>query len=411
MTELTGPEEMDLIYDCVKPKDEIKTWNKFQRTFRSLQTLSLIVETSGRWNRKEYDLHPMVRNFILSEYPDRREREPFLDGVIWAIDIFIGKFGGTISFATPMSDLEYYIMKAELALRKEDFETAIMSLVKVGENLVQGGVPGELFRVGESLLAACEGRHQKFIDLNEFHELNDVLGRGYADYGRKEEAHNHINRYSRLIPKETAQYIAVCNAACYVEWMFRDYEQAISWGKEGVRLKTESNIDTHFDTSYHLALAQRDSGDVNTALKYFLNGQSAEEALKNEIKEDARAARFGNIGRCLQLQEEYEWALRFFVKSACLLEKDEDSNSILNRGYAATWIGEILEKQGNYNSSYIAYRRAEIIWSKRAPLRVSEPHFHAIEMSKLITDQSVLGLTEAGIERAFKEQLHQLQKC
>lgn len=40
---------------------------------------------------------------------------------------------------------------------------------------------------------------------------------------------------------------------------------AIKWAVEGVDLKTETGVDTNFDASHHLVLAQRDSGAIDEA--------------------------------------------------------------------------------------------------------------------------------------------------
>lgn len=244
------------------------------------------------------------------------------------------------------------------------------------------------------------------------------MGHSYAEYGRKQEAQNHITRYSRLVPKETAQYIAVCETACYVEWMLGNFEQAVLWGKEGVRIKNETNIDTKYDSSHELALALRDLGDVNTAMKYFLKGKDPEVMIneiantppdEDEEDNESTSALLGNVGRCLQFQGNVDLALRFYLKSASILNKEETALAIMNRGYAALWIGEALEIQRDYNGAYIAYRYSENIWSKRAPLRANDPAKRAAYVAKYVSDPCVLSLTETGIERDYKKHFNEKQ--
>lgn len=409
MTELTSPEDIDWLYDCVKISKEFKTRSNFNHVFFNLQALNLIVETKGKYSKqKEYDLHPIIKNFIVSEFRGRGERKPYQDGVLWVINTYINKLGGEISIATPFSDLEYYIKKSEVSLRKYEIEEAMKSLLRIADMLVHRGIPGELFRVGEDVFDAIirENDYKKYIDQDNFHKLNSLLGRTYAEYGRKIEAVKQVERYSRLVSRGTAQYVSVCSVACYVFWMIEDYNSAIKWGKEGVRLKIEEHIDTKYDSSYNLALAQRDSGDVQMALDYFTAGESLDDILNLVTNNDfSEPARLGNIGRCLQFQGEYDNALQFIILAARLLEKEENHIGLLNRGYAALWIGEIFEKKNDYKSAYLAYRHAEIIWLKQAPLRASKPKDLANTMLSKTNDLTVLDLTDLGIERMYKKLL------
>lgn len=409
MAELSKPQEADWIHDCVRT--EIKSWSTFWNSFLGLKNLNLVIESRGTQDQKEFDLHPIVRNFIRTEFCSRKEREPILTRVIYVVDTFISRFAKSISIITPINILDYWILKAELALRKEDFETATKALESIGEEFVLRGVPGELFRVGELLLEQCEGKHERLIDLEEFHDLNYLLGQTYAEYGRREDAQRHLERYSRLVPRNTAHFIGVCKTGCYVEWFLGNFNQAISWGKEGFHIKKDSNIDTKFDTEYNLALALRDSGKinedsdkVNDALKIFLKGATIESVLAEKIKDTKRDAPFfGNIGRCLQFQGLTNQALQCFVKSAIILEKKEDLSSTLNKGYACLWIGEVLEAKSDYSTAYIFYRRAESIWLKRAPLKADEPRKRLSDISEKVRESDVLRMTEIGIERAIKQ--------
>ncbi len=399
MAELSKPEDIEWIHECVK--NEIKSWNQFRRTFESLQSLSLVVETRGKLNQKEFDLHPIIRSFIKSEYYSRREREPFLNRVIWMVETFISRYGKSVSVFSPISLLEYWVLKAELEIQKGDIEKAIETLVDVGEKLVKRGMPGDFFRVSEMLMIQLEGGHQRYVDFPKFHDLNRLLAHTYAEYGRKDEARRHTVLYESMVPKDTAQYISVCDVRCYVEWLFGEFEEAIHWGKEGVSIKETSQIDTEYDSSYHLALAQRDSGRVAEALEYFLDGYSVEEVLEQEADETPRnASFFGNIGRCLHFDDRLDEALSCYVKSAQLLLKKEDSLSLLNRGFAFLWIGEVLERRGDYNNAFMFYKMAELVWAQRAPLKSPVPEERLEAVRDKVSDTWVLKATESGLSRA-----------
>jgi len=391
MAELIRPVEIEWIYDCTRNK--IKSWNQFSRTFRSLQSLSMIVESRGKFKEKEFDLHPIIRNFVRTEFHSMKDREPFLDRVIYVIESFFCKRGKSITFLTPINHLEKLVMKAELELRRRNFPDAIKTLVEVGDNLVQRGMPGDLFRIGEELLSICEETHESLLEMDEFHRLNILMGYTYAEYGRKTKARALIKRYERVISGKTAYYISLCDLRCYVEWLFENYEEAILWGDKGVHIKKKSDIDTQYDSAHSLALAQRDSGNVDEALKYFLGGLKLQDILSKDVNlEKKESSFFGNIGRCLQIKEQLDNALICLVKSAFILKNNHRSIDILNRGYAALWIGEILEKQGDFPNAYLCYRQSKIIWTKRAPIKnkVSEERLTCLldKDSKLIEQKN-----------------------
>lgn len=399
MAELSKPMNIEWIHECVKK--EIKSWNQFRRTFESMQSLSLVIKSRGA---QEFDLHPIVRNFIRTEFYTKCEREPFLDSIILVVKAFISKSRKSISLYTPINLLEHFVLKAELEMRKDDLRAAIATLVDVGEKLVQRGMPGELFRIGEDLLSKCKENHENLMDYDKFHSLNVLLANTYAEYGRKVEAKKQLEAYANLVPDQTAQFISVCDTRCYVEWILGNHEEAIFWGSEGVRFKKASGIDTKFDSSHHLALAQRDFGCVDEALSYFLEGNTIENVLSMDIKKvEKNAPFFGNIGRCLHLQGKLDEALSCVVKSALLLEKGSSALEILNQGYAALWIGEILEKKDDDVNAIIFYRQAEMIWSERAPIKVYEPRDRLANILNRNQNIQVPNISQTGINRVCKK--------
>ncbi len=404
MAEFARPQDIDWIYDCVRK--DIKSWNQFHREFQSLQTLNLVIETHGVRDLREFDLHPIVRNFIRNEFFSRRERDLILDRVLCVLESFINKYDAQATTAfTPINLLESLVDKAELALRKDDFKTAITTLFVVGKKLVLRGMPSELFRVGELVLEKCHGECEHLIDFDDFHSLNRLLAHTYAEYGREDRALKHVERYTSFVPKDTAYFVSVCDVRCYTDWLLGHYKDAISWGREGQRIKKDSGVDTRFDTSHTLALALRDSGDIDSALSIFLDGATVDEVITSgNLSVDKGAEYFGNIGRCLQLQGAMDQALECLIKSARILEADvkEDQNATLNKGYACLWIGEILETRGDYSNAYLFYLRAEIAWMQRAPFKVEEPRSR---LRKVFNSQGLpnLNMTETGVERAVKK--------
>src|SRR5262249_50919475 len=158
--------------------------------------------------------------------------------------------------------------------------------------------------------------------------------------GRFSEAEVWIRHFEETITGKTARYILFCKVRAYSAWLKFDFPTAIDWASKGVDLKSSSNLDTAADCAHTLALAKRDSGDVETALRYFLKGEKLETVLDPDEFVASRGGEFyGNIGRCLQFNKRFDEALICLRKSAKILETTETDDAIMNRAWAASWIG------------------------------------------------------------------------
>jgi hypothetical protein len=95
-----------------------------------------------------------------------------------------------------------------------------------------------------------------------------------------------------------------------------------------------SGVDTSFSTAHHLALAQRDSGAIDPALKFFLKGLTIDELVDPaRLDFDLGGTFYGNIGRCLHLMGQVEPAIACYRKSARLIEEEDKLPSIENQAY------------------------------------------------------------------------------
>lgn len=107
-------------------------------------------------------------------------------------------------------------------------------------------------------------------------------------------------------------------------------------------------MDTQFDTEHNLALAQRDAGMVDEALRVFLKGIDLGAVIDpDEFDETWYHAFYGNVGRCLHLMGQIEPALVCYRKSAILLQSAH-AKHIEDQGYIRLWIGELLIAKGEF---------------------------------------------------------------
>ena len=78
------------------------------------------------------------------------------------------------------------------------------------------------------------------------------------------------DRYEHALQVKDARYINYCEMRCHLAWVRGDFTTAIQWGRKGKKLKDDTQVDTHFDISHSLALAERDGGQPEVALTEFL---------------------------------------------------------------------------------------------------------------------------------------------
>ena len=107
----------------------------------------------------------------------------------------------------------------------------------------------------------------------------------------------------------------------YSHWMRGEFGPAVDWASKGVALKSESDVDTDFDCKHNLALAQRDAGEPEVALKYFLGSWKVEDLIGADgVPTDGPM--YGNVGRCLQMMNRLDDALACYRRSMSALEND-----------------------------------------------------------------------------------------
>jgi len=157
------------------------------------------------------------------------------------------------------------------------------------------------------------------------------------------------------------------------KWIRGEFTQAVEWGNAGQALKNRSDVDTKYDVSHYLALAERDAGRPELALQVFLHGQRLEEVLDPEELDEVRGgAHYGNIGRCLHFMGQVDSALICYQKSALLIEKISKNDRILNQGYIRRWIGELLLARNEHRLAEIFLEGARLKWEQVSPPKAAQ---------------------------------------
>ena len=117
LSELVRAEETDTVYKIVEGQ---LTWNKFSRSINSLKLLNLIVTKTKSDGKEQLELHPLVKNFVISKYPSS-ERNKFISIVINYYDRVTFVLKERLSGNEELSFYENWSNKVELAVNKNDF--------------------------------------------------------------------------------------------------------------------------------------------------------------------------------------------------------------------------------------------------------------------------------------------------
>ena len=350
MAEMVRSETEEQIANYVSSE---MTWNRFSRTIRSLKDLALVIVKSAPNTKDTLDLHPLVRTFITTEFP-KSERKKYIVHIATFYDSLIAKLHKIVTIGSNFQTMENWIYRAELALNAGLYEDAFKAIDDISDPLLGSGYQEEFVRFVSKLLQEIEFSNAIIEEYKNFDNIVSDFSDVLCHLGRFGESMEVIKEYEKNIPGKSARFVNLCDMKCYHYWLLQDYEQAKYWGQKGVDFVKESNVDTKFSSEHNLALSQRESGEVDEALRYFTKGNDLEEILGTTSESfNKDAVFFGNIGRCLFLKGDIEKSIKCFVKSAIILEKSTDKHSYMNKGWASNWIGDSLEKNRPARTSAI----------------------------------------------------------
>ncbi|MFZ6179991.1 metallophosphoesterase [Nannocystis pusilla] len=351
-------------------------YNRYSKSLRTLIGLNMIVIRSSPGATNTLELHPVVREYVRAKFRIE-ERRKFIEPITRLFDQLLEKFRPRMSEATfPM--MENWTVRAELAINARKFVDAVSALEEVHGRLMGAGYAEEFTRVSGLLFAELNWDSDIDLDLlgNGRYTIDSLMQhyvKACAELGKYNEAEKCILNYEKTIPGKSARYINLCSIRCHYYWMRGDYDVAVFWGRKGVDVRERLEGDTQFRSEWNLALALRDSGQVDEALPIFLAGEELDEVVsESTIDLSKRGEFYGNIGRCLWAKHDVQKALVCYRKSALLLEESKAQESSVNRGWARLWIAEALERQGEVEEAFRFYKDAQYVWSKSLPLRAEQ---------------------------------------
>lgn len=365
--------------ETVKPESEVEIgeylhdqlhFNKLMKALKALRALNLVVVKRRADAPDVLELHPMVRQFIRQRFT-RPERLSFIDAIILVYQRYIGNNKSRLSERPSLSFLQNWTQNAELDIAAGKFGEAFLTLAEVADAFRSSGYPREFTRTARLLLSAVDwiAEHSKFNGFDiVFHYQAELLG--YL--GEYQEVEDLLEKYEATVPAKDARYINYCEMRCHLNWVRGEFSKAVEWGKIGQSLK-DSGVDTGFQISYSLALAERDAGRPEAALPVFLEGRPLSEVVDPDEFDDKRmGAHYGNVGRSLQFMGQADSALICYQKSALLLEKHARNEHFVNEGFIRAWIGELFLAREQFRLAQVFFRAAYLKWEHVSPPRAAK---------------------------------------
>ena len=357
LSEIVRPEREEEVF-------EITGWTfaKTAKTIKQLDSLNLLLKTKSPDSHISLDIHPLIRTYIKTHFA-KVERDAFIIRIIKFIDKKLSK-NNSVSFSEAI--LERWAEKIELLVNKAAYEEALIALAELHGQFECHGMSGEIVRLSSRALDGVDWV-KGVASVVGFDTAVQRALRSIVEAGNVEQVDMYLAKYEKALPGKGAQYVNYCDVKSFRYWFVGSYEQAIHWANLGIQLKKSANADIQYDCSYELALAQRDNGDISPALDYWLAGTKLEELLSDkDPRSDRNGPFYGNIGRCLYLQKDFDGAMNLYKKSAKRLEASSESMT-LNGGWVRYWVGQCLLALGHLEDAYVFYLAANLKWKKLVP--------------------------------------------
>jgi len=393
MAEAVRPETDSEIADHLRSE---LNYRKVVKALNALRAMNLVVVKRRPAMSDLFELHPLVGQFIRQRFT-KPERFSFIEEIIKAYRRFISSHKFQLVERPTFTVLQYWSQTAELDIAAGRIASAILTLVEAGDAFSASGYSREFCRSARLLLNSIDWvsdhRNYKAFDTLFYMHVQNL-----CHLGEWVEAERLLERFELSVIERDARFILYCNLRCYSKWTHGEFTEAVKWGKTGQNLKKSSDVDTKYDVSHNLALAERDAGNPDLALPEFLDGRSLEEVLDpEELDEDRGGPHYGNIGRCLHFMGQVDSALVCYQKSALLIEKDFQFERLVNQGYIRLWVGELLLARKEFKLAGVFLEAARLKWEQASPPRAAHVAALQRQLGTQIPPHS--SMTKEDIER------------
>jgi len=375
--------------------------NQFYKAFNAIKKMNLVVTKSPKYSAELYELHPLVKEFILYKYP-KKERNKFISMFVNFYDQIILLVKKTPDSTAPLSLFQNWTNKIELEVNKENYESALVTLHQISNAIRTAGYIEEYQRVATRLYIDVDFTEAITKEFSYFDEQINTFAKSLSEVGKFNEAEAFLNKFAKSIEVKGAKYITLCNTFAYHYWYKKEYKLSIEYSERALELINSSNISIGQDVSHTLALALRDTREtenIHKALNIFTEGADIEIVISNlDLDKVENAPYYGNIGRCLWFLDDKVNSLKFYKKSFTCLVNEINSSSQLNRGYACSWIMETLIESKHLIDAFYFYRLSQKYWEFVAPIKKFEIEKNYKKHFKEI-DEKIINSSEWEVEK------------
>jgi tetratricopeptide (TPR) repeat protein len=401
-------EELDTIFSA-----ELSSFNQFNKALNALRGLNLLVVKSSLAKDDTYELHPLVKEYILSRYRNT-ERSKYITMLVSFYDRVILLIKPSLDENSPLSYFEKYTQKAELHINNGDFKEALISLNEINHGIHKAGFNEEYIRVCSLLYSSINWFQAVTEEYTYFDTLLSIFLHDLTERGNNQEVEENLSKYEQVIPAKGKAYLRFCSDKSYYYWYKGQHEVAVDWAERGIDLENNTGLTSDSELSHRLALALRDlktESNIERALKIFLQGEKLEDVLSdNKQFESFGSAYFGNIGRCLWFQNKSQEALVCYIKSYKILKSERNVDTILNLGYACLWISEVMVSVNDLKSALLFLKYCLLNWEKVAPGKEMEIRREYYDLLNSKDSISILhNLTDWDIEQGCTEYAKKFQ--
>lgn len=340
--------------------------NQFNKAFKALKQLNLIVIRSMLDEQDTFELHPLVKEYIRQNF-GRVERSKFISLFVNFYDNVILILKSKLNSEQPLSFFENWTAKIELAVNKDDYKSALVTSEEVSASMCNAGYLEEYIRVSNLLFINIDWKTALYEEYSYFNSQFTKFANTLIEFGKFDDASAYLTKYEKHITNKGPNYIRFCKLKGHFLWFQNRFEEAIQLAEEGVSLEEQSAIESGLDLKDTLALALRDTkqkDNISRALSIFLKEKTIENLLDADDNFIAGET-YGNVGRCLQYNGNNVDAIICFKKS---IKKLEDP---MNKGYAYMWYAECMIVSNQIDTALWFYLQAYLIWKRFSPIKAN----------------------------------------
>jgi len=340
--------------------DNFKNTNKAVKTLMNLNLL--IAHGERETQSKFYQVHPLVREFVHSNY-DKTIQKPFVDKLVKMI---IGNRLYTIIFVNDPNTIPGTMEKwnsrdiidsIETCLTSRNDVDALAILSNTYEILVNDGHHAEFLSLSERVLKSVDWvREELGTNKKRASFLNQYLDLLVLQEQSRPNVEFYLKNYESVCEKNTIPYSGFSATKAAILWRCEQYKEALHAFREYEEIHEKTKEAWGFTDMKNLkGMILREMGEIDGALEMF-----------EEISDSS--AKYGNIARCHQMRAEYNLALDNL--KVCLNKlgcRDNLFTDQVNLGYAYLWIAEIYHDMGEKDKAEKFLLLCQETWKEYAP--------------------------------------------